>query len=153
MNFATPNGRYKFFSCGEEDLKCDEYAYDTNAVIIPVNGNIKVKHYSGKFNVYHCVYVLGVNDSIRYLKAAIYCAANDMLDYFKMIQSGSVMKFMKKTELDKLYILRFKNDHILYSKLNTLLDQIELNNKEIDSLSKLKQDIMQLIFSRSIKLN
>ncbi|WP_373440777.1 restriction endonuclease subunit S [Metamycoplasma equirhinis] len=58
-NFSLKNGRYPFFTCGEETLLIDNYEFDTDAIILSGNGNIGIiKKYCGKFNAYQRTYVL-----------------------------------------------------------------------------------------------
>ena len=49
-NYSVPNGKYKFFTCSNDILCCDDYVFDSSSVLIAGNGDFNVKHYSGKFN-------------------------------------------------------------------------------------------------------
>ena len=60
-NFSTPNGKYKFFTCSNTPLQCDNYCFDSSSILIAGNGDFNVKHYSGKFNAYQRTYVLTPN--------------------------------------------------------------------------------------------
>ena len=55
-NFASPNGKYKFFTCSNDTLNCDEYVFDSSAILIAGNGDFNVKHYSGTFSAYQRTY-------------------------------------------------------------------------------------------------
>ena len=57
-NFSSPNGKYSFFTCSSNTLKCDEYAFNASSILIAGNGEFNVKHYTGKFNAYQRTYVL-----------------------------------------------------------------------------------------------
>ena len=61
-NFASPNGKYNFYTCSEEISKCNEFAFDGNSILIAGNGNFNVKYYNGKFNAYQRTYVIQNND-------------------------------------------------------------------------------------------
>ena len=52
-NFSSPNGKYNFFTCSSNTLKCDEYAFNASSILIAGNGEFNVKHYTGKFNAYN----------------------------------------------------------------------------------------------------
>ena len=59
-NAATQNGKYLFFTCDKEPSRIDNYAFDTDAILISGNGS-QVGHlhdYNGKFNAYQRTYVL-----------------------------------------------------------------------------------------------
>lgn len=42
-NFASPNGKYKFFTCSKADLMADSYSFDCFAIILAGNGDLNVK--------------------------------------------------------------------------------------------------------------
>ena len=59
-NAMKAEGLYPFFTCAEEVYKIDNFAFDTEALLISGNGaNLGYIHYyKGKFNVYQRTYVL-----------------------------------------------------------------------------------------------
>ncbi|HAT8828335.1 TPA: restriction endonuclease [Legionella pneumophila subsp. pneumophila] len=60
-NAQDDNGKYPFFTCGEENLSINTVAFDTEAVLLAGNGNFSVKYYNGKFNAYQRTYVISPN--------------------------------------------------------------------------------------------
>ena len=60
-NAQDVDGLYPFFTCGEENLAINTYAFDTEAVLLAGNGNFSVKYYKGKFNAYQRTYVIKPN--------------------------------------------------------------------------------------------
>ncbi|MBP9100921.1 MAG: restriction endonuclease subunit S [Nitrosomonas sp.] len=71
VNAGAENGKYPFFTCASTPYKVNEYAFDTEAVLIAGNGDLNVKYYKGKFNAYQRTYVIQNKDndslSMRYL--------------------------------------------------------------------------------------
>lgn len=59
-NAQVENGKYPFFTCDASPFKIDEYAFDTEAIIISGNGSQvgHLNYYKGKFNAYQRTYVL-----------------------------------------------------------------------------------------------
>ena len=59
-NAMVEDGKYPFFTCAEDVFSIDEYAFDTEALLISGNGaNLGYIHYyDGKFNAYQRTYVL-----------------------------------------------------------------------------------------------
>ena len=59
-NAMVENGKYPFFTCAEEVFRIDNYAFDTEALLVSGNGaNLGYIHYyNGKFNAYQRTYVL-----------------------------------------------------------------------------------------------
>ena len=59
-NAMVVNGDYLFFTCDALPSRIDNYAFDTDAILISGNGS-QVGHlhrYKGKFNAYQRTYVL-----------------------------------------------------------------------------------------------
>lgn len=62
-NHAKINGKYKFFTCGDNSLMCDDFKFEGKSVLVAGNGNFNVKYYDGKFNAYQRTYIVK-NDKI-----------------------------------------------------------------------------------------
>jgi len=73
-NAQVDNGLYPFFTCAEQPFKIDNFAFDTEALLISGNGaNLGyVNYYNGKFNAYQRTYVLDAfSENIQYIKWAL----------------------------------------------------------------------------------
>ena len=91
-NAQRPGGGYPFFTCGEETLEIDHYAFDTEAVLLAGNGNFNVKWYKGKFNAYQRTYVIepkGVNG--KWMFYAVQAALRKITSGHR----GSVIRFIR----------------------------------------------------------
>ncbi|VEU62873.1 restriction endonuclease subunit S [Mycoplasmopsis bovirhinis] len=56
---AVDGGIYPFFTCHAKPYSINEYAFDTEAILLSGNGNIgHTNYYNGKFNAYQRTYVL-----------------------------------------------------------------------------------------------
>lgn len=115
-NFASPNGKYKFFTCSNDTLNCDEYVFDSSAILIAGNGDFNVKHYSGKFNAYQRTYVL-IPDHQYY--GLLYFASLYQINSFKSASSGSIVKFITKGDIENIPVFIPNDEHIL-NELNRL---------------------------------
>ncbi len=70
-NAMSPDGRYRFYTCAKDYLMIDNYAFDTEALLISGNGaNVGYIHYyKGKFNAYQRTYVLdGFKEAINFIQ-------------------------------------------------------------------------------------
>ena len=57
-NAAVTDGKFPFFTCADAVSRIDEFAFDTEAVLLAGNGSFNLKHYLGKFNAYQRTYVI-----------------------------------------------------------------------------------------------
>ena len=60
VNHSTIDGEHPFFTCALEQYKSPDFAFDTEAILLPGNGaNVgKAFYYKGKFQAYQRTYVL-----------------------------------------------------------------------------------------------
>lgn len=143
-NFSTADGEYKFFTCGQEPLCCDTPAFTGKAVLIAGNGDFNVKHYTGSFNAYQRTYVLIPNEDKYY--AAMFIAAKDTIQFFRQGSNGSIVKFITKGDVENITLLSPTNDDLL-QRLNGIIEQIELFEKENDELIKLRDWLLPMLMN------
>lgn len=143
-NAAEDNGMYPFFTCDPNTLKINNWAYDTEAVLLAGNnasGNYTAKYYKGKFNAYQRVYIIETADpsllNIRYLCYAL----NQQLQLLKTMSSGSTTKFLTIGMLHGLDIPlpSIETQERVVSILATYDDLIENSQKQIKLLEEAAQ--------------
>ena len=67
-------GKYPFYTCAETPFAINEYAFDTEALLISGNGaNLGyINYYKGRFNAYQRTYVLDAfTENIQYVKCVL----------------------------------------------------------------------------------
>lgn len=67
-------GKYPFFTCAESPVTINEYAFDTEALLISGNGaNLGyINYYKGRFNAYQRTYVLDTfTENIQFIKCVL----------------------------------------------------------------------------------
>ena len=143
-NAAVDDGAYPFFTCDPNTLKINNWAYDTEAVLLAGNnasGNYTAKYYKGKFNAYQRVYIIETADplvlNIRYLCYAL----NQQLRLLKTMSSGSTTKFLTLGMLHGLDIPlpSIKVQEQIVYVLAAYDDLIENNQKQIKLLEEAAQ--------------
>ena len=142
-NFASPKGKYKFFTCSNDTLNCDEYIFDSSAILIAGNGDFNVKHYSGKFNAYQRTYVL-IPDHQYY--GLLYLASLYQINSFKSASSGSIVKFITKGNIENIPVFIPDDAHIL-KELNRLLILQEKKQSENEELSSLRDWLLPMLMN------
>lgn len=149
-NFATTDGQYKFFTCSQEPSQCDEYEFEGNAILIAGNGDFNVKTYTGKFNAYQRTYVLIPENSCYYGYLAQLLSRN--ISSFKNSSQGSIVKFIKKGDIENIPVL-IPNDLKLLEQFNMILNMIHANRQQNEELLHLRKFLLPMLMNSQIKLN
>ena len=143
-NAAVKDGKYPFFTCDPQTLTINDWAYDTEAVLLAgnnANGNYTAKYYKGRFNAYQRTYIIEAVDkkelNIRFLCYAL----NEQLLLLKSVSSGSTTKFLTLKILNGLEIpcpdIKIQNKTA--NILSSYDDLIENNQKQIKLLEEAAQ--------------
>ena len=143
VNFSVPNGKYKFFTCSNKPLYCNSYAFDTSSILIAGNGDFNVKHYSGKFNAYQRTYVL--TPKKEYF-ALLYLASLYRINSFKSSSSGSIVKFITKSDVENIPVF-IPDDTAYLDELNKLLLAQEQNSLENELLVQLRDWLLPMLMN------
>lgn len=142
-NFSVPNGKYKFFTCSNTPLSCDEYAFDASSILIAGNGDFNVKHYSGKFNAYQRTYILTPDKKYFGL---LYLASLYRINSFKSRSSGSIVKFITKSDVENIPVF-IPNDRFYLQELNKLIYLQEQNELENELLVNLRDWLLPMLMN------
>lgn len=142
-NFSSPQGKYKFFTCSNDTLKCNEYVFDASAILIAGNGDFNVKHYTGKFNAYQRTYVLIPNPQYYSL---LYLASLYQINSFKSASAGSIVKFITKGDIENIPVF-IPDDERILDELNRLIMLQEKNQSENEELSSLRDWLLPMLMN------
>lgn len=142
-NFSSQKGKYNFFTCSSNTLKCDKYAFNASSILIAGNGDFNVKHYTGKFNAYQRTYVL-MPDPEYY--ALLYLASLYQINSFKSAASGSIVKFITKGDIENIPVFIPDNKAIL-NKFNCLLMLQEQYQKESSELASIRDWLLPMLMN------
>ena len=148
-NFSVANGKYSFFTCSRDNLRCATPAFSGKAVLIAGNGEFNVKHFSGEFNAYQRTYVLIPNNEMYY--GVLYFAALERINLFKANSNGSIIKFITKGDVENIGVFNCHKPEI-YQQINTLIDTIENNVREISSLTKQRDELLPLLMNGQVTI-
>ena len=143
-NHSTENGKYKFFTCSDEILLCNDFKFDGKSILVAGNGNFNVKYYDGKFNAYQRTYVIK-NDEII---GDLYYTLLFNIELFTKKANGSIIKFITLNMLNNINVPKF--DIITNDTLNKILHQINNINSKTDNLIKLKNKLLPLLINQQL---
>ncbi|HHX70407.1 MAG TPA: restriction endonuclease subunit S [Gallicola sp.] len=150
-NFASTNGQYNFFTCGEEILKCDSYEFEGKAVLVAGNGNFNIKLYDGKFNAYQRTYILIPSEKKYY--TLVYMAVRDRIASLTKGSRGSIVKFITKGDLEDIQIPLPKDRNLnVFSQLNTITKKIEKNLEENQQLGELRDWLLPMLMNGQVSI-
>ncbi len=146
-NHSSNQGKYPFFTCSNNPLKCETYQFEGKHIIISGNGNFYVTHYDGKFDAYQRTYVVNPNNPNHYV--LIYLFVKSYTNYLKLQSRGSIIKFITKSDIENIKIVlpNLKT----YAKWNKVLKMIENNNQSTQTLTALRDFLLPLLLTQQVK--
>ena len=64
-NYGSDEGKYPFFTCAAEPIRCHGYSFDCRAILLAGNGDINnISRYNGKFEAYQRTYVVKITEPL-----------------------------------------------------------------------------------------
>ncbi|WQR68490.1 restriction endonuclease subunit S [Helicobacter pylori] len=146
-NHSSNQGKYPFFTCSNNPLRCETYQFEGKHIIISGNGNFYVTHYDGKFDAYQRTYVVNPNNPNHYV--LIYIFVKSYTNYLKLQSRGSIIKFITKSDIENIKIVlpNLKT----YTKWNNVLKIIENNNQSTQTLTALRDFLLPLLLKQQVK--
>jgi type I restriction enzyme M protein len=138
-NHGNPTGKFHFFTCAKEHTYIDDFAFDTEALLIAGNGDVgAIKYFKGKFDAYQRTYVLTNFEKVlgRFLYFSL---EGSLRTYLDKIKQGNTMPYIKLGML-KDYEISLPPMEVQ----KKLVDEIETEIAVIDSAKKLKSNYEQL---------
>lgn len=146
-NHSTENGQYPFFTCSNETLKCDDYKFDSNSILIAGNGDFNVKHYKGKFNAYQRTYVITPLNE-KYIGLFELCC-KQTIERFKKGSNGSIVKFITLGDIQNIQMLDSGHDD-LFKPFNDVLVKIDVIKKENQELASLRDFLLPMLMNGQV---
>ncbi|WP_187852286.1 restriction endonuclease subunit S [Helicobacter pylori] len=146
-NHSSNQGKYSFFTCSNNPLRCETYQFEGKHIIISGNGNFHVTHYDGKFDAYQRTYVVNPNNPNHYV--LIHLFVKSYTNYLKLQSRGSIIKFITKSDIENIKIVlpNLKT----YTKWNNVLKMIENNNQSTQTLTALRDFLLPLLLKQQVK--
>ncbi len=149
-NFAEINGKYPFFTCGEEVLKCNKSKFKGKAILVAGNGNFNVKYFDGEFNAYQRTYVL-IPSEVKYV-GIIFRNVFENISKFKISSNGSIVKFIRKEDVEKIKVILPKDNLKILEILSQNIDFIQKNNQQNQTLANLRDWLLPMLMNGQVKV-
>src|SRR3972149_6828192 len=153
VNAGDPKGKYPFFTCAELPYKINEYAFDTEAILIAGNGDLNVKYYHGKFNAYQRTYVIQINKKEDLFCKYLFYFMRGYIDNLRRMSIGGIIKYIKLNYLSDAKIpLPPLDDQIRIATVLTRAERLIAKRKEsIKALDQLLQSTILEMFGDPVR--
>ena len=94
-NYGSVDGKYPFFTCAAEPIRCHGYSFDCNAILLAGNGDISnISRYNGKFEAYQRTYVVEIIKPIS-LDYVFYWFKYKWFDFNKDKMFGTAIPYIR----------------------------------------------------------
>ena len=147
-NAMVDGGKYRFYTCAREFFQIDNYAFDTDALLISGNGaNVGyIHHYCGKFNAYQRTYVLDAfQENIMYIYYYLQANLHPRIEAEK--KAGNTPYIVLSTLSDMGIKLPTKEMQDKIAKIFAILDKKIIDeNGILEDLNIQKRGLLQQMF-------
>ena len=147
-NAQVDNGIFPFFTCAEQPFKIDNFAFDTEALLISGNGaNLGyINYYKGKFNTYQRTYVLDLfSENILYIKWALKVLLPKRIAIEKSSSNTPYIVLSTLTDL-RLPIPSRGEQSFIANLMQSLERKLSNQIAQYDSYNYLKQYLLRQMF-------
>jgi len=156
-NAAVEDGKYPFFTCSQETFRINDYAFDTEAVLLAGNNAqavYSVKHYHGKFNAYQRTYVITLKDSSRIPYSYLQHLLSMGLERLKDVSIGSSTKYLTLGILMGLPVLLPNKQEALEvgTALDTLDRKLAQSNSKLTALQDLFRTLLHELMTGKVRV-
>ncbi|MBI5218017.1 MAG: restriction endonuclease subunit S [Bacteroidia bacterium] len=98
-NASDPFGQYPFFTCAVAPLRINKYSFDCECVLVAGNGDLNVKYYLGKFDVYQRTYIIEAKNKDKLNTRYLFYILDNYLETLRELSIGGVIKYIKLNNL------------------------------------------------------
>ncbi len=148
-NAMVENGEYRFYTCAREYYRINNYAFDTEALLVSGNGaNVGYIHYyKGKFNAYQRTYVLfNFSEDIHFIKVFMDRNLQERIRVEVNAGNTPYITMGTLTEME-IYVPPTKEEQQAIADFLTSIDKlIESKQKQITLAEQWKKGLMQNLF-------
>lgn len=147
-NAMVDGGRYPFFTCAETPYSINEYAFDTEALLISGNGaNLGyINYYKGRFNAYQRTYVLDAfTEDIHFIKFALKVFLPKRIAIEKSTSNTPYIVMSTLSEM-KLFMPSRQIQKRLSTMMNLLENSLTNHRELLFNYSRMKEFLLQNMF-------
>lgn len=151
-NAMVENGQYRFYTCAKNYYYINNYAFDTEALLVSGNGaNVGYIHYyKGKFNAYQRTYILDkFNKNIIFIKYYLEQNLHKRISTEKKEGNTPYIVMSTLTDMVILFPNKKEEQQKIANCLSSLDEQISRQTTKLQTLKEHKKALMQQLFPNS----
>lgn len=157
-NAAVEDGKYPFFTCSKETFWIDQYAFDTEAILLSGNNAqaiYSVKHFEGKFNAYQRTYVITIKNTDRISYRFLAQMLLRSLERLRTISIGSSTKYLTLGLLTNLRVaIPPHGDGLAIGEwLNTVDEKLKQQEAKRKSLQDLFRTLLHELMTAKTRVH
>lgn len=154
-NAMKENGEYRFYTCAKKYYYIDNYAFDTEALIVSGNGaNVGyINYFKGKFNAYQRTYVL--YDFLEDISFTKLFMDKNLQERIRVEVNAGNTPYITMSTLSEMSVKlppTLEEQTTIANILSDMASEIEKLEQKRDKYILLKQGMMQQLLTGKIRL-
>ena len=154
-NAATPDDKFKFFTCSPEPLQIDSFIFDGNAIIVSGNGVYtgRTRFYSGKFDLYQRTYACTLKEGFHsdYIFPLYWFVKLELSKKIMGGTRGSAIPYIVMNDLAKFEFECDQNKFETYMPLfKSITEGIQANENQNETLAQLRDTLLPQLMSSEL---
>ncbi len=141
-NFGSVDGKYMFFTCAKEPIRCGSYSFSGESILLAGNGDIgNISYFVGDFEAYQRTYVLQPYIENKYLSFILKHLQSNWVSYNRNKTFGTAIPYIRLANVQQ-YIIAFpplKEQKRIIAALDKLMcsvDELEISTGELEGIKK-----------------
>ncbi len=154
-NAMIENGKYRFYTCAKEHYFINNYAFDTEALLVSGNGaNVGYVHYyKGKFNAYQRTYVLfDFSENVHFIKVFMDRNLQERIRVEVNAGNTPYITMDTLTEMEIRIPSTIEEQQAIAKILSDMDTEITTLEQKRDKYKLIKQGMMQQLLTGKIRL-
>lgn len=127
-NFGNETGKYCFFTCARDPIRCDSFSFSGESILIAGNGDIgNISFYDGDFEAYQRTYVLQPFIEHAYLKYILYHIRSNWVKYNTDKMFGTAIPYIRLGNIQNYLVALppLKEQQRIVAKIEELIPLID----------------------------
>lgn len=142
-NFGNENGKYYFFTCAKEPIRCNSFSFEGESILIAGNGDISnISYYDGQFEAYQRTYILQPYIEHSYLYYLLFHIQSNWVKYNIDKMFGSAIPYIRLGNVQNYMVALppLAEQERIVAKIEELMPLIEEYGKAEEQLTKLNAE-------------